>query len=94
MLNHHEESWLQINQSINQSQFLVLQHLAISAKMALDLRQGLASVAEAHVVDDDLGLLEEAHLDHVLERRAQDDHLDALPFAGAHRCLGECAGRG
>lgn len=49
------------------SQLIILRDLAVSTEMALHLGQRLAAVTKAHVVNDNLCLLKEAHLNHVLD---------------------------
>ncbi len=65
------------------STLVILVDFGITAKVPFHLRQGEATIGKAHVVNDDLGLLKEGHLDHVLNRRAQDDHFEAFPLRDA-----------
>jgi hypothetical protein len=48
-------------------QLVILVDSGITAKVPLNLRQGEATIGKAHVVNDDLGLLKEGHLNHVLD---------------------------
>lgn len=47
-----------------------------------------AAIRVLQVIDKPLGPFEDTHLDHVLDTRAQDHHLDSLPVGRASSCFG------